>query len=307
MIERALSWLGVRSRWWLAAFSIAALALPWLSTLLRPALPAFVVLLLGLAIARIDLRDLATRLADPRHLVRLLAITVVLIPGTVAVVYLIVVAFGIGAPASIMLIIYAAAPPISAAAAFCFLLGFDAMLALEVTVVATLVTPLIGPAVFAFVALEPLQVPADILFVRLLAIVIGGLILGVVVRRLLGAAWIAGNEPAFDGLVTISMGLFIIPLFESIGGTIVAHPVLALGTLVLAVALNLGTNFLVASALSRRMDRPTAGALGFMSGNRNLAIYLAAMPTDPLTALFVALYQFPMFFTPLIWSRWRRG
>ena len=156
---------------------------------------------------------------------------------------------------------------------------------------------------FALVALEPLQIPADILFVRLLAIIAGGLILGVVIRRFLGAAWIAGNEPAFDGLMTISMGLFIIPLFEGIGATVVAHPLFALGTLALALLLNLGTNFLVASVLSRRMNRSTAGALGFMSGNRNLALYLAAMPADPLIALFVALYQFPMFFTPLIWSR----
>ena len=37
-----------------------------------------------------------------------------------------------------------------------------------------------------------------------------------------------------------------------------------------------------------------------MWGNRNAALALASLPPDPLLTLYVALYQFPMYFTPLI-------
>ena len=37
-------------------------------------------------------------------------------------------------------------------------------------------------------------------------------------------------------------------------------------------------------------------------GNRTVAIYLAALPHDPQFALFVALYQFPMYLTPLLFK-----
>ena len=43
-----------------------------------------------------------------------------------------------------------------------------------------------------------------------------------------------------------------------------------------------------------------AGATALMWGNRNAALALAALPGNPLLALYVALYQFPMYFTPLV-------
>ncbi|MHA1157248.1 MAG: hypothetical protein ACTSP2_00680 [Alphaproteobacteria bacterium] len=305
-MTRYLSWLGVRSQWWLAAFCVLALALPSLSSLLRPLLPGFVVLLLTLAMTRIDPKEVTARLASPRHIVRLAVLTVLLLPVSAGLAAALIAWLDIGPPLSLMLLIFAAAPPISSAAALCLILGFDALLALELTVVATLATPLVGPVLFVFAAGEPLQIPAGALFVRLLAMVAAAAVLAALTRRLLGARWIADNGSAFDGLVAIAMGLFVIPLFAGIGATVVARPLAALGILVLAVCLNLGANVLVYALLVRRVGRATAGALGFMWGNRNLALYLAAVPTDPLTSLFVALYQFPMYFTPLIWS-WFAG
>jgi hypothetical protein len=46
--------------------------------------------------------------------------------------------------------------------------------------------------------------------------------------------------------------------------------------------------------------RETAGATALIWGNRNAALALAALPPDPLFTLYVALYQFPMYFTPLV-------
>ena len=44
-----------------------------------------------------------------------------------------------------------------------------------------------------------------------------------------------------------------------------------------------------------------------MWGTRNVSIYFAALPADPLFGLYVALYQIPMLFTPLVLGRVLRG
>jgi hypothetical protein len=44
-----------------------------------------------------------------------------------------------------------------------------------------------------------------------------------------------------------------------------------------------------------------------MWGNRNVSIYFAALPPDPLFGLYVAFYQLPMLFTPLVLGRVLRG
>ena len=53
----------------------------------------------------------------------------------------------------------------------------------------------------------------------------------------------------------------------------------------------------------RRANQGPAGAAGRMWGNRNVALYLAALPPDPLFGLYVACYQLPMLFTPLVLGR----
>ena len=58
---------------------------------------------------------------------------------------------------------------------------------------------------------------------------------------------------------------------------------------------------------SRGLGAETSGALGILWGNRTVAIYLAALPPDPQVTLFVALYQFPMYFTPLLLQRSKKG
>ncbi|MEL6679612.1 MAG: hypothetical protein AAFQ51_12965 [Pseudomonadota bacterium] len=50
-----LEWIGMRARWVLAAGCVAALFLDAASAALRPVLPLLVSLVLGLAMARVDL------------------------------------------------------------------------------------------------------------------------------------------------------------------------------------------------------------------------------------------------------------
>jgi hypothetical protein len=44
-----------------------------------------------------------------------------------------------------------------------------------------------------------------------------------------------------------------------------------------------------------------------MWGNRNVSLYLAALPPDPVFGLFVAFYQFPILLTPVVMGRLLKG
>ncbi|MEO1398544.1 MAG: hypothetical protein AAFU56_06720, partial [Pseudomonadota bacterium] len=62
------------------------------------------------------------------------------------------------------------------------------------------------------------------------------------------------------------------------------------------------TAWLVLANVHNAGDRP---ALSIVAGNRNMALFLAALPaatTDPIL-LFIGCYQIPMYLTPILLGR----
>lgn len=293
-----LAWIGARARYVLLIGCALALFLPALSAWLRPALPALVALVLGLSAARMDLAAVLRGMVAPARLIWLLGLTLLMLPVTALVLSLLPLgAFGPSA------VLFALAPPISSAAALCFLLGFDARRALELTLFATLLTPLIGAVMIPFLLPDASVPHTGALMLRLAGMIAGGLLIGVLLRWALGAVLIARRAAEFDGVSALAMVLFVVPLFDGVWAEIAAAPVIALWMLIFAVGLNLGSN-LLALLVSRPLAGPSlGGALGLMWGNRTVALYLAALPFDPLFSLFVAFYQFPMYATPLLFRR----
>lgn len=303
----ALSWIGARARWILAIGVVAATLLPALSALLRPALPALVVLVFCLAMGRLDLGALARRACRPRRLAVLTLWTLGLMVATPAALWAAMSIAGLPDPHIAALTYSFAAPPITSASALCLLLGLDAGFALELTVFANLVTPLIGPVVIK--ALLGAAVPLDgiDLALRLAAMIAGGTVLAIILRRIAGAEAIDRNAGAFDGVTTVALVLFVIPLYDGFWAQVRADPGFALASFALVLAANWGAQALAAAAAGRVADPPLAGAAGLMWGNRNVSVYLAALPPEPLFTLFVGLYQIPMLLTPLIMGRLLRG
>jgi len=61
--------------------------------------------------------------------------------------------------------------------------------------------------------------------------------------------------------------------------------------------------------LRRRPDVDRTAALTVMAGNRNIALFLVALP-EPVMApllIFVGCYQIPMYLTPLLTGRVLKG
>ena len=294
---RVLETVGANARWIMAGGCVAALFLPSLSALLRPALPFLVSVVLATAMTRIDLGEIARGAIRPARLGSWLAAIALMMPVAAMLMWLLgQAALPEDRP---LLILYALAPPIASSAGISFLMRYDAQRAVEVTVAATLLTPLIGPALLAVMLPELPGLDPVPLALRLGAMVAGGVAMALVAKALIGRDRIARSGRKFDGIAACIMVLFVIPLFDGVGATILADPATALRVLVLSVALNLGINIAVILIGERSLGRPRAGAYGVMSGNRTVALYLAALPYDPHFALFVALYQFPMYLTPL--------
>ncbi|MHA1527890.1 MAG: hypothetical protein ACTSVG_02635 [Alphaproteobacteria bacterium] len=298
-----LTWLGLQARWVLAVGVVLATLLPGLSSFLRPFLPGLVALILCTSMVRLDLGALARRACRPRRLAILAAWSAALLVATPAAVWAGALAAGLPKAHVAALVYTFAAPPISSAPALCLLLGLDAAFALELTMVASLAMPFIGPVVTRALLGEAVPLDAFDLALRVAAMIAAGVVAALVLRHLIGAVRIARHDRAFDGVATVVLVLFVIPLFDGFWGVVRGLPLFALGSFALVLAANWGAQVVVALAAARGSSPGIAGAAGLMWGNRNVSIYLAALPPDPLFGLYVALYQLPMLFTPLVLGR----
>lgn len=295
-----LAWLGARAQWVLATGVVAALVLPGPGAALAGTLPFWVALLLCLAMARIDLPVVARRAVAPRRLTRNLALCAALMGATPAAFWAAGTALDLD-PAHIEAVVYTSAgPPLGSAAAFCLILGLDAAFALELTVLGSFIAPFTMPVMARLLLGEAVPLDAGEMTLRL-ALIIGGATLGaLMLRRTLGAARIVEHARVFDGLSALGLVLFLFPLFHGMPELIAAMPAFAAATLAVAIAVNLGAQIAAFPLCRLVTSRETAGATALIWGNRNAALALAALPGDPLLTLYVALYQFPMYFTPLV-------
>lgn len=300
----ALEWIGARARHLLILGCLVALAAPGLAAALRPALPGLVALVYALSMTRVDLGAVARGLLRPRRAALVFGLSALLLTAASAAAFGLVRALGLPPIWEAAAVWTFAAPPIASAAGLCFLLGLDAALALEITVVSSLLMPALGPAVARALLGEEVPIAALELSLRTAAMIATGLIAALILRRWLGPVRIAARGRAFDGVLTLAMTLFVLPLFDGVGASIAASPGLAAAFLGAASLAILGPHFLAAAIPA---PAPQRGAVAMVGGTRSVAIYLAALPPDPLLTLWVALYQFPMYATPLLLRRFYRA
>lgn len=287
----ALSWVGAQARWVMLVGVFAGLAFPAGAAALRPALPAIVALVYALALLRIDPVAIMKGLATPRRALAIGFGVFMLMVVAPVVVFALARALGVGPDGMKALVYTMAAPPIASAAAICLIVGFEGRVALELTVVSALALPILGPAVAGALLGGELEIDPAALGLRMALMIFGGFAAAMIGRRLLGPARIERNKAALDGLGAIGFLLFVLPLFDGVGPSMLARPGLSLVYLGVATLLVLGPIWL---ALRAPGPKPLGGAVGLVAGARSVAIYMAALPPDPVFTLYVAIYQLPM-------------
>ncbi len=300
---RFLEWMGRNARWTLVAGIFGALLFQGLGETLRPLLPWFVGMIYALAMMRIDLPSMARRALHPTRALRTLGLSFAIIVVTPTVLWLIALVLGLPPEMRTALVYAHTAPPIASSAGICLLMGLDAVLALEISIVASLITPIVGPIVVLVLLGDTVALDGIALAGRLALIILGGTLAAIAIRRILTPNRIERNRIAFDGVTAIGMLFFLLPVFDGVVARVIASPLIAFWLLALIAITNFGMQFLAHRATRRIADDATAGATGILWGNRNVTLFLASVPDSPLFSLYVALYQFPMYFTPLVMRR----
>jgi predicted Na+-dependent transporter len=288
-----------RGRFILLAGLALGAALPDVALAMRPLVPAFPAVLLFLAALRIGpgARALAGGpLARP--VVAMLLMQLALPLGVVAVSR----ATGLSGPVVAGVTLMAAAPALAGSPNLTQLAGGDPLPALRMVVVTTAAVPLTAPLIFLLAPGLGDGATVAAAAGRLFLVIGGAVAMGVGLSLALPTLRRPAALTVVDGLSVLSLAGMVIGLMSAVGPALRAPDAGLVVLIVTAFAANFGLQ-LAGWALG--------GGLGFgvertgyavVAGNRNLALFLAALPpsvAEPLLG-FIGFYQIPMFLTPLL-------
>ena len=282
----------------LAGCIFVGLAVPPLAAMLRDTLTITVAGLMTLVLLRIDLKQVLAYLRRPLLVGALLAWLLIACP---LIVYAIVRAVGLDGPLGAAVVIMATGCAATSSPAFARLVGLDASVSLVVAVVSTLLVPFTAPPLALGLLGIDLAISVWGLMGRLALIVGLPLLLSLVIRRLVAAPTLGAWSGRIDGTVVPLLVMYGIGVMDGMQAKLLAEPAWVLGGIALAFLGNFGLNALTALAMLPA-GRSVALATGLLSGNRNMALYLAVLPaaTEPGILLFFALCQFPLFLSPFL-------
>src|SRR4051812_34741289 len=197
---RALAWLGRQGTRAIAALVLIAIPAPPIGAALKPFVAEAIFVLLVIAFVRIEPAALRGYLRRPVLVLAATAWTMLVIPIVFGAVGL---AAGLPARSPDLLLgvmLQAAASPMMAAPSFAALMGLDATLVLVTLIVASAVTPLTAP-LFTYAVVGPaLTLSPLALGLKLLTIIAGSALVGLLIRRVAGVTTIRRFKDEIDGV-----------------------------------------------------------------------------------------------------------
>jgi len=303
---QALEFCGRQARWILPLGLVGGFALPWAAGPLRQLIGLSIWLLLYLAVMRlISSGALYKKVPNTLQTDRLAPLAVRVLIAQLALPLLVfTLASVIGLPDNWRLAatLVAAAPPISGSVNLVLLLKGDGALALRWLLAGTLFLPLscIPVLMMAFTdqPFHGLLLPS----IKLLLLITTATAAGVLCAQLAKRKNTALSIQALDGASAITLALMVIGLMSALHAPDITVQDFLIA-LVAAILINAGFQLLGAST-ARALNHTSARIVGtgVIYGNRNIALYLTALPAsfiEPLL-LFIACYQIPMYLTPLL-------
>jgi arsenite transporter len=277
----------------------AGIALPDVALAVRPWIGELIAALLFIAALRVGPRQALGALGDLRNSVGAALIFQIAFPVAALLLFQ---AVGWAGTLATALVLMMAASPISGSPNLTRRTGNDPAPALRQLVMGTALLPLtvipvfwLSPALGG--VMEVFSAAGRLLVIIGLATGAGFLIRAFALKKPS-----PGTVLAIDGLSALVMAVVVVGLMSAVGPAIRNEPralAMALGA---AFAGNFGLQILIAAALRRAGKRHLAAPFGIVAGNRNIALFLTALPstvTDPYL-LFIGCYQIPMYLTPLL-------
>jgi BASS family bile acid:Na+ symporter len=251
-----------------------------------------------LVMLRIDLGQVLGYLRRPLLVAALIAWILLACP---LIAFALTRMVGLDGPLGAALVIMATGCAATSSPAFARLVGLDASISLVVAVISTLLVPFTAPPLALGLLGIDLAISVGGLMARLALIVLLPLALALAIRRVVAPARLAGWSGMVDGTVVVLLVMYGIGVMDGMLAKLLAEPAWVAGGLALAFLGNFGLNALTALAAWPAGPK-VALATGLLSGNRNMALYLAVLPaaTEPRILLFFALCQFPLFLSPFL-------
>ncbi len=303
------SLLGLAARYgsiFLVAGLVAGVLLRDLALAMKPWLPELVGTLLFMAALRIGPRAAVGAIRDLPATIGVVLLFQLLLP---VLLILIVIAGGwIANPIAISLVLMLSAPSISGSPNLTVMTGNDPTAALRLLVLGTCLLPLtvLGP----FWLLPELGSAREVFGAagRLLGVIALAGAAGFLIRGFILREPTVETVQAIDGLSAIAMAIVVVGLMSAVGPAIVETPARFTRWLLVACLANFGLQFVAAHLIRHTRLRNDRVAYAVVAGNRNIALFLIALPanvTDPLL-LFIGCYQIPMYLTPIVMRRFYR-
>ncbi len=264
----------------------------------RPLLLPLAVVLLMLALARVDWNRLSALLRRPGLAIALSLFNLIAVP---MIVWPIWQGLGLWPGLIAALCLSAMAPGIISAATTATFLRLDSSLALLISLFTNFLVPFTLPPLALWLLGLDLRIGAFELSLRLALIVALALLGAVVIRRSLGAR-LEASGPVLDGVSLVVLMIFAIPLMDGVVARAVAEPVKLAGFIAGAFAGMIVCNLATALFVLPFLDLRTALTAGYCSGGRHNALLMAVLPVtaDPDIFLFIAAVQFPIYLIPTL-------
>lgn len=293
-----LEWSARKGAALLALGIFAGLFIPPLAAAFRDIITPTVFLLMTLVLLRVDPAQVLAYLRRPLLVAALLAWLLLVSP---VLAWAAMAALGITGPLAAALVIMATGCAATSSPAFARLVGLDGEVALVVAVLSTLLIPFTAPPMALGLMGIDLAISLPGLMLRLGLVVGLPLLVSVLIRRAMGPARLERWGRSVDGSVVLLVVFYGFGVMDGMLARLLADPGFILTGLALAFGGSFALNLVTALAFLAAGQRVALSA-GLLSGNRNMALYLAVLPatTAPEILLFFALCQFPLFLSPFL-------
>ncbi len=273
------------------------LLVPPLAHALHGLIAPIVICMMTVVLLRVDLPALVLHLKRPLRWTMIAAFQLLICP---VLAWAAIRPLGLDPGLAAGIVIFATGCAATSGAAFARMVGLDPELTLIGTLATTLLVPLTAPPIAYALIGADLAIGVGAFMARLALVVGLPLCLSMAIRRVAGGRLIPLG-PAIDGLMVWLVVLYGFAVMDGLMPRLVAEPGWVARATLAAFITDFGLNAITALAFAW-MGRRAAASAGLMSGNRNMALYLAVLPaaSDPRIALFFALCQFPLFLSPFL-------
>ncbi|MEM9129459.1 MAG: hypothetical protein AAGA97_07040 [Pseudomonadota bacterium] len=295
-----LAWSGRHAKWVLASGLVIAILLPSLARTLSQHLTPMICAIMFIGAARLRPSEFPSLLISPFGSVLHVLLMQLGLPALAAAVF-----WFCGLHEQLFaktIILLLAASAIVSSPNFAAIMKLDVAISMRLLFWSTVLVPLTSLPIFVFLFGDAaLQ---DVLWasLRLVVIITVSGSLGLAFRWFVLPCLSDQGEIRLDGVSAIALAIFVIALMPEITSIAFSNPILLTGWIALAFAMNFGTQVITLRLASKSNNHEAAGAFAIAYGNRNLALFFAALPLElsGQFIVFLAAYQLPMYLTPML-------